>query len=80
MSGVATNGLCWQGAWMCCRCWRVSHERVCHEGLVNGGKGRQVVLYERGTVFVKNDVLKGAHALVSNNKTAPKSLEFTEYN
>ena len=50
------NGMCWQGAWMCCRCLRVSHERVCHEGLVNGGKRRQVVLYERGTFFVKNDI------------------------
>ena len=44
MSGVATDGMCWQGAWGCCRCLRVSHERGGHESLVNDGKRRQVLL------------------------------------
>ena len=44
MSGVATDGICWQGALGCCRCLRVSHERGGHESLVNDGKRRQVLL------------------------------------
>ena len=43
MSGVAMER-CRQGAWVCCLCLRVSHERVGHEGLVNGGKRLQVLL------------------------------------
>ena len=32
MSGVATE-CAGRGAWVCCRCLRVSHGRVGHEGL-----------------------------------------------
>ena len=32
------------------------NEYVTSQGLVKGRKRRQVVLYERGTFFVKNDI------------------------
>ena len=69
MSGVATNGMCWQGALdvlsMLASFARTSMSR---QGLVEGGKRRQVVLYERGTFFVKNYISKGAHALLTMGK------------